>query len=367
MGPFCSWLDLNMHIGIVCKVIDNYGDAGFSLRLAKSLALQGHKVTLFHDHQATFQALYPHATVSGLTLFDATQDVLRADEHASLDLILEPFGSSSEQTEHRFDLLLKQGFPETPWLLIDYLSAEEWVESFHLSNSVDPKSGHLTTFFYPGFTAKTGGLIHCDYPKHLIRNSNRQLNKQIKLFVFSYPNAPLAQLLLASDGLNTAGSDIQVGLAGRTRPEEYSDWVTEIPFCPQNEFDELLVQFDVLFVRGEDSFVRAQLAGKPLIWQIYPTDDLAHTEKLMSFFKRYSAKLSTDCASALWNCWASWNCLEQAGEFPESWKNLQAHWLELNAHALEWRDQLMNGPELVKEVLIWHRAKTPTLIKKTDL
>ena len=356
-----------MHIGIVCKVIDNYGDAGFSLRLAKCLTLQKHKVTLFHDDEATFLALYPHATLNELTLFDATKNSPQAAEHPPFDLILEPFGSSSEQTQHRFDLLLKQKFPKTPWLVIDYLSSEEWVENFHLINSVDPKSGHFTTFFYPGFTAKTGGLIHCDYPRHLIQKKNRQMDKQMKLFVFCYSNAPLLQLLQTSDELNTAGFAIQVGLAGASRPEKYTGWVTEVPFCPQSKFDELLAQFDVLFVRGEDSFVRGQLAGKPIIWQIYPTDDLAHSEKLISFFKRYSKNLSTDCASALWNCWASWNCLKQACEFSESWKNLQAHWPELSAHALEWRDQLLKGPELVKEVLTWRSLQTPTLIEKTDL
>jgi len=36
---------------------------------------------------------------------------------------------------------------------------------------------------------------------------------------------------------------------------------------------------DVNFVRGEDSFVRAQFAARPLVWQAYPQDEGAHLNK----------------------------------------------------------------------------------------
>ena len=39
---------------------------------------------------------------------------------------------------------------------------------------------------------------------------------------------------------------------------------------PQDRYDELLWACDVNFVRGEDSFVRAQWAGRPFVWHIYP-------------------------------------------------------------------------------------------------
>lgn len=342
-----------MRIGIVCKVIDNYGDAGFSLRLAKALAMQSHVVLLFHDHPLTLQTLCPTLDTDRLTLIDATEAEFVTYLQQPLDLILEPFGTSSSQSPHRFDNLLKERFPSTAWLLIDYLSAEDWVENFHLESSVDPKNGHITTYFYPGFTNKTGGLIHCDYPKHLRQTINRALEKEIKLFVFSYPNAPLEELLQVCRHLIHTGVSIEVGLAGKQSHWAQLETSQKIPFCPQNQFDELLTNYDVLFVRGEDSFVRAQLAGKPFIWQIYPTDDGLHAEKLACFFKRYSKNLSKDCELALWNCWLSWNKLKNCPVFSECWLNLQPHWPELNTHALAWRDALFNGPELVSEVLAW--------------
>lgn len=355
-----------MHIGIVCKVIDNYGDAGFSLRLAKGLARHQHRVTLCHDDPAAFHALYPEHTIPELKLIDAT----RADLHAicddEFDLFLEPFGTSSEQTNNRFDVWLKENYTAVPWLVIDYLSAEQWVENFHFSNSIDPTNGHKTTFFYPGFTAATGGLIHSDYPAHLISNAS-SVDDCIRVFVFSYPNAPLNELLDTCNDLNAAGRNIEVGIAASKPQQDRFNWVEHLPFCPQAEFDELLVNFDVLFVRGEDSFIRAQLSGKPLIWQIYPTEDFAHAEKLLSFFKRYSKGLSEECAAALWNCWASWNGLEMPQNFSSSWLDVVGHLNELSSHAQAWRDQLLTGPELVREVLTWRRSQTPTLIEKPDL
>jgi len=360
-----------MQIGIVCKVIDNFGDAGFCLRLAKALALQGKQITLLHDNAATFDALYPEQNVPGLEILDATRGLDESDVPRRFDLLLEPFGSSSEQTHNRFDLWLKNTHPNTPWLLIDYLSSEGWVENFHLNSSTDPRTGHVTTYFYPGFTAKTGGLIHCDYPAHLRTEAHNFEENRLKLFVFAYPNAPLPELLHACETDNGSGKKIQVGLADwKAHTSELAQGfhcLTTLPFCPQGEFDELLAQYDVLFVRGEDSFVRAQLAGKPLIWQIYATEDNAHASKLASFFDLYSKGLSQECALALWNCWRSWNSLENSPNFSECWIGLSSHWHELQTHAQRWQKRLFDGPELVKEVLTWCSGQTPTLIEKPDL
>lgn len=356
-----------MHIGIVCKVIDNFGDAGFSLRLAKALAAKGHCVDLFHDEPATFQALYPRKDNDNLTLIDANKTDLEIERLHSLDLILEPFGTSSEQTKLRFDLILKRQFPSTPWVLIDYLSAEKWIESFHLSTSIDPGNGQVTTFFYPGFTDKTGGLIHCDYPTRLVGKQQSTSNAGLSVFVFAYPTAPIRQLIDACNSMNTSEYAINIGLAGNVLLPAQDDCARLIPFVAQSEFDELLAQYDILFVRGEDSFVRAQLAGKPFIWQIYPTEDDAHLEKLARFYDLYGCGLGTDCRLALWNCWLAWNGLDVMVDFADTWTALLPHLPELHAHAVKWQSRILNGRELVKEVLTWRSLQTPTLKEKPDL
>ncbi len=61
--------------------------------------------------------------------------------------------------------------------------------------------------------------------------------------------------------------------------------VQYLPFLPQHKYDDLLASCDLNFVRGEDSFVRAQLAGRPLVWHIYPQAEDAHLTKLQAFLE----------------------------------------------------------------------------------
>ena len=219
-----------------------------------------------------------------------------------------------------------------------------------MSQSVEPSTGHVTTFFYPGFTEKTGGLIHCDYPAQLRNMATRCNDSELKVFVFSYPNAPLTELI---DCCNTASTSTHIYVAGSIPAGAEAGCVTELAFCPQSAFDALLTEHDILFVRGEDSFVRAQLAGKPMIWQIYPTDDGAHAEKLSNFFERYSIGLPPGGKQALWDCWTCWNGLDRKHSFCTSWMALQDHLPELQAHALKWQSHLLSGPELVEQLLTW--------------
>ena len=62
-----------------------------------------------------------------------------------------------------------------------------------------------------------------------------------------------------------------------------------IPFVAQDDYDRLLWLSTVNFVRGEDSFVRAQWAARPFAWHIYPQADGAHWRKLDAFVDRYVA------------------------------------------------------------------------------
>ena len=78
--------------------------------------------------------------------------------------------------------------------------------------------------------------------------------------------------------------------------------VRVLPFVAQPDYDKLLWACDLNFVRGEDSFVRAQWAGKPFIWHIYPQDENLHHEKLRAFLQRYSADIESLIAFSLgWN------------------------------------------------------------------
>ena len=75
--------------------------------------------------------------------------------------------------------------------------------------------------------------------------------------------------------------------------------VHALPFTDQDGYDELLWACDINFVRGEDSFVRAQWAGRPFVWHIYPQDENAHRPKLEAFMERYAARLDPQAAAEL--------------------------------------------------------------------
>ncbi len=114
--------------------------------------------------------------------------------------------------------------------------------------------------------------------------------------------------------------------------------VRVLPFVPQECYDELLWACDVNFVRGEDSCVRAQWAGKPFVWQIYPQQDAVHWDKLQAFLDLYCATLSTDAKAALQRLWRAWNGEPAAGAFP--WNGFAAMRAVLNPHAMAWAQEL---------------------------
>ena len=72
-----------------------------------------------------------------------------------------------------------------------------------------------------------------------------------------------------------------------------------LPMTDQAGYDRLLWSCDVNWVRGEDTFLRAQWAARPFLWHIYPQADEAHLEKLTAFLRLYGQNLSADCYNAL--------------------------------------------------------------------
>lgn len=65
---------------------------------------------------------------------------------------------------------------------------------------------------------------------------------------------------------------------------------------PQCEFDKPLLACDCALVRGEDSTVRVQLAGTPLLWMLYPQTQDTHLVKLAAFTKLYTRSMAEDDA-----------------------------------------------------------------------
>jgi uncharacterized repeat protein (TIGR03837 family) len=131
-----------------------------------------------------------------------------------------------------------------------------------------------------------------------------------------------------------------------------------IPFLAQDRYDQLLWACDVNFVRGEDSFVRAQWAGRPFVWHIYPQDDAAHWVKLAAFLARYTADLERGHAAAVTALWEAWN--QRGGAAPgapaalgfnDAWAGFIAKRGALEAHSRGWGDALGKRRDLAAELV----------------
>ncbi|MEQ1584015.1 MAG: elongation factor P maturation arginine rhamnosyltransferase EarP, partial [Candidatus Nitrotoga sp.] len=128
-----------------------------------------------------------------------------------------------------------------------------------------------------------------------------------------------------------------------------------LPFIEQERYDELLWACDINFVRGEDSCVRAQWAGKPFVWNIYPQQDNVHIKKLGAFMELYCAGLQPDAAQALYSLWEGWNTGQNIGQTASTnskhaWHEYWKHIALLQTHAREW-SQHLSGNNLALNLL----------------
>jgi uncharacterized repeat protein (TIGR03837 family) len=234
------------------------------------------------------------------------------------------------------------------WINLEYLSAEQWVEGCHQLPSLR-SDGLSSYFFFPGFTAKTGGLLResnlieqrdawqadltaqrvflinlglsqgaikalfpftsftldqpCKVAENPVANAISRYYPARLINLFCYDNAPVAALIevLITDPQPTVLL-IPEGIHNEYQPGQHGQLLIErVPFLPQTEYDKILWTADLNFVRGEDSIIRGIWAGKPLVWQIYPQTESTHLEKLRAWLAR--SGLSQDICSLM----LSWN------------------------------------------------------------
>ena len=99
-------------------------------------------------------------------------------------------------------------------------------------------------------------------------------------------------------------------------------------------------------MRGEDSFVRAQWAAAPLLWQIYPQHAGVHAIKLDAFIDRYLQPLAPGPAASVRQLMLHWNGLAPAPALPLGVADWQA-WQE--GH-LTWRKALAMQDDLCSQL-----------------
>lgn len=352
---------------IFCRVVDNYGDIGVCWRLARQLGAEhGWQVRLFVDDLASFARIAPEIQVDkpqqwcGFTEIFAWKSASVKDFDPEIDLVIEAFACELPDwyVSAMADIAQRKRAPA--WINLEYLSAEPWIDSHHLLPSPHPKFGLTKHFFFPGFTPTSGGLLrerHVTPPQATWPQTNAA--GQIRAYVFGYPTFrtdALVEALLQSPRFHHV--DVAAGSlpAAAQLAKRYPDKLRERAFVPQPAFDEVLHDADFLVVRGEDSFVRAQWAGRPFVWQIYPQADDAHLVKLNAFLARYCVGLSSAAAAALRTLWEALSDSARdpsATAFLPMLAALEAVWPELEVHAGCWARDLMARNDLATRLVAW--------------
>ncbi|KJS70863.1 MAG: hypothetical protein JM57_08085 [Comamonadaceae bacterium BICA1-1] len=415
---------------IFCHVIDNWGDLGVCWRLARQLAQRGQRVRLWADDasalawmapgvlQSQGQSLGPQSSQHGSQhggLYAAA--LLGQGELAGLsvhpwprqqpgapapavepgDVLIEAFGCHIEP--HWVQALQPEGRPGQVWINLEYLSAEPWVERCHGLPSPmlsGPLAGRCKWFYYPGFTAGSGGLLREHSASASDSGSCTALGDtrntclplpppsksspvvppvvppaahlQVLLFCYQAEALPvlLADPALAqAHWLVTAGRAQAAWCAARPNPDNPSHQTsppglpklppeqtgtlnaptpraTLLPLLAQTEFDALLRTCHLNFVRGEDSLVSALWAGQPLVWQLYPQHDGSHHAKLEAFLHWLAAP---PCLRQ-WH--RVWNGAQPATALPP----LTAQRLQQWRHCVQAaRQRLLQQSDLVSQLL----------------
>ena len=319
---------------IFCKVIDNHGDIGVCWRLSADLAARGQQVRLWVDDASALQWMADKAC-TGVTVLPWIEplgvNLLRL-ESAPCEVLVEAFGCeiAPEFIAACVDNARDCGIKPV-WINLEYLSAEDYVERCHgLPSPVrdGAAAGWSKWFFYPGFSAATGGLLREPALAQQQAGFDRvawlaaqgidwQGEKLVALFCYEPPALAALLARFARDGINGAPLRLLVA-AGRgqaaVKASMHDDFelrpnmavpgllsISYLPWLSQNDFDHLLWASDLNFVRGEDSLLRAFWAGKAMVWQIYPQADQAHQPKLQAFLDQMQAPQSLRDFHAAWN------------------------------------------------------------------
>lgn len=335
-----------LDITILCRVVDNYGDIGFVYRLARELSslssIEKTQIRLIVSDLKSFNAM---ALPPGISTSLAVQNYNGwkvIDWNACAEgkcefteqppkIILECFQCG--RPEWLDEILFSAQTTQTVQIVnVEYLTAEDWADDFHLLKSGTRSALVKKINFMPGFTKKTGGLVldknfvSCVHSKTaaleclkkyaskktvaLIEDTNL-----FRVIAFSYERNFENEARALSEFAKNSGRKVQVLLAPGLGKVPFKKAaaafknisVYDLEYLPQLAWDALLTLADFSFIRGEDSFSRACLSGIPFVWHAYPQEEEFQLVKVDAVLKRMEPFFSAGNMSLVKNVWLSYN------------------------------------------------------------
>lgn len=295
-------------IDIFCSVIDNYGDIGFAYRLVKGLRKKDKnlKIRLFLDDFVSFNKINDKINIDKkIQVIDEIEYIniknFTKEDYLNIipnEVVIETFAYDIDENyffsyEKNLKIVIN----------LEYLTAEEWAEEYHLQKSFINLKGVEKYFYMPGFDSWSGGVILYNKKDHInkIDFVNKSIykygskrvevsDKDILISIFSYEfnfEFFLKNLYNVYKDKNIYlflfGDKSQRGFEGL---ESYANIkIINMSYLNQEDYDIFINFCDFNLVRGEESFVRAMLSGKSFLWHAYCQEDKVHLEKVEGFLK----------------------------------------------------------------------------------
>lgn len=368
---------------VFCKVIDNYGDIGVCWRLARQLANEQQQyVRLWVDDLKAFKKICPHVNTNLNEQLVENIFICHWQAHwqpvSPADIVIESFACNLPDD---YIQAMSQANKTILWVNLEYLTYERWSVDFHAIPSL--QSLNLKKyFFFPGLP-ETGGLIR----EHTIIEqaitfqndpiaqqqflSQLHVTKKLNsflMFIFSYANQAIGEwlnilkrgkqayhLLIPQTPLLQNLADY-LHIDVDTLIPDYTVQLNNltlqiIPFVNQVDFDKLLWCTDYNIIRGEDSFIRAQYAGKPMLWHIYPQQEKTHLIKLEAFLEHYLDGLPSSVQLIIKNWWLAWNNQENLAE---SWLAYCEQLSIIKEQAKKWGEKQKTVTDLITKLAKLH-------------
>lgn len=298
-----------MQITVLCKVVDNFGDIGVVYRLSKQLKKINpqNQINLVTDNLSSFQKIcsavkteLPFQSVEDLNIYDWNaadfcHEAFLRDDGALMPLVLECFQCGRPDWMER--ILFEEKLNRTVHIImIDYLTAEKYAEDFHCLQSLTRSAKVQKVNFMPGFTEKTGGLVIDDEWKEvpvwksegpvLVFTYERNWNSLVE-GVMSLQKSPRELKFLVAQGRGKKSFMNAVKACGA------ENFVEELPYLNQTEWDKMMKECSALVIRGEESMSRACLSGIPFIWHAYPQSEEYQLVKVKALLERMRRHFTT--------------------------------------------------------------------------
>ena len=240
-----------MKIDIFCTVIDNFGDAGYTLRMAMALKELNplFELRVYTDYKELFLKLKPKF-ITGIDFFDFKE----VKKYKPADVCIGMFQYFPNES-----FIKKINTYSNKFVIIDYFTPEPWADEVNGSNCLHNGLSIPCEFYVPGLSNKSLGVL-----TYTSATKKNEVNNNIYL----YKPEKIKELIDFRDSVLWSGN---------------IDKIKKMNFKTQDIFDSYVLGAKYNWIRGEDSFQLALWSGNPFFWEAYPQKNKIKNLKITAF------------------------------------------------------------------------------------